>query len=302
MTPISGAAGSRFVSVEGFEEAPAARRRVPLNNVAPGYFETFGTSLVAGRDFRFDDEGRPRVAIVNQAMARRYFAGRDPLGARLQLEADSRTYEVVGIVADAKYSDVRSPAPATVYLNAFQGDRLPSEFALRTSGRPAAIAADVRRIVDDVVKGASVTKVTTLRDQVDASIVPERLLATLSGFFGAVAVLLAAIGLYGLLAYTVTRRTREIGIRVTLGATRRDVVGMVLKHALALVCLGLSVGAPVAISSKRIAGSVLGSLPAEGWLPHVGAGLVTIGLALCAAYIPARRAARVEPLTALRSE
>jgi predicted permease len=302
MTPISGAAGSKFVSVEGFEEHPDARRRVTLNNVAPKYFETYGTRLMAGRDFEFSDEGRPRVAIVNQAMARRYFADRDPLGRRLFLEGDARPYEVVGVVEDAKYSDLRIPAPPTVYQNAFQQDRLPAAFALRTTVAPTEVADDLRRTVHDVVTGASISQLTTLSDQLDASIVPERLLATLSGFFGAVAVLLAAIGLYGLLAFTSARRTHEIGIRIALGATRRDVTQMVLKHALSLVGVGLIAGAPIAVSSKRIAASLLGDLPVESVLPTVIAGAITIAVALLAAYIPARRAAHVEPLIALRTE
>jgi putative ABC transport system permease protein len=302
MTPISGAAGSRFVSVEGFDEAPEARRRLMLNDVAPKYFETFGTSLIAGRDFQFADEGRARVAIVNQAMARHYFADRDPLGRQLLLEGDPRPYEVIGVVADAKYADLRSPAPQTVYLNAFQHNRLPSEFALRTSVSPTTIVPDVPRVVSDVLKGAAVVNVTTLTEQIDGSIVPERLIAALSGFFGGVGVLLAAIGLYGLLAYTVARRTNEIGIRVALGATRQDVTHMVLKHALSLVCAGLVIGAPIAISTRRIAASMLESLSAESLFPTGIAAVVTIGVALLAAYVPTRRATRVEPLIALRSE
>lgn len=302
MTPISGAAGSRFVTVEGFAEAPTARRRVMLNNVAPKYFDTFGTSLMSGRDFEFADEGRARAAIVNEAMARHYFAGRDPLGRQLLLEGDSRPYEVIGVVADAKYADLRTAAPPTVYLNAFQQNRLPSQVALRTSVPPTTIAADVRRIVDDVLNGVSVTKMTTLTEQVDASIVPERLIATLAGFFGGVGVLLAAIGLYGLLAYTVARRTNEIGIRMALGASRRDVTRMVLRQALSLVCVGLIVGAPIAIWTRRIAASVLDGMSTGSLLPTAVAAAVTIGVALLAAYLPARRATRVEPLIALRSE
>jgi putative ABC transport system permease protein len=302
MTPISGAAGSRFVSVEGFEEPPAARRRLMLNDVAPGYFETFGTSLIAGRDFQFADEGRARVAIVNQAMARHYFADRDPRGRQLLLEGDPRPYEVVGVAADAKYADLRSPAPPTVYLNAFQHSRLPSEFALRTSVPPATVVPDVQRIAGDVLNGASMVKVTTLTEQLDASIVPERLIAALSGFFGGVGVLLAAIGLYGLLAYTVARRTNEIGIRIALGATRQAVTRMVLTHALFLVCAGLAIGAMIAMSTRRIAASMLEGVSAEVLFPTVIAAVVTIGIALLAAYIPARRATRVEPLIALRAE
>jgi len=242
------------------------------------------------------------VAIVNQAMARHYFAGRDPLGRQMLLEGDSRPFQIVGVVADAKYADLRSPAPPTVYLHAFQQDRLPSEVALRTSVPPTTIATDVRRTLDDVLRGVTVTKVTTLTEQIDASIVPERLTATLSGFFGGVAVLLAAIGLYGLLAYTVARRTNEIGIRIALGATRRDVTQMVLKQALSLVCVGLIIGAPIAIWIRHIAASMLEGLSAESLFPNVIAGIVTIGVALLAAYLPARRATRIEPLIALRSE
>jgi len=302
MTPISGAAGSRFVSVEGFEEAPTTRRRVMVNEVAPGYFETFGTPLIAGRDFQFADEGRTRVAIVNEAVVRHYFRDRDPLGRQLRLEGDSLPYEVVGVVADAKYADLRIPAPQTVYLHAFQQGRLPSVFSIRTAVPPATVATDVRRIVHDVLKGISVANVTTLTEQIDASIVPERLMATLSGFFGGIGVLLAALGLFGLLAYTVARRTTEIGIRIALGATRRDVTYMVLKHALSLVCVGLAIGAPVAIWIRRIAASMLDGMSAETLWPSVAAVVVTIGVALLAAYVPVRRATRVEPLVALRSE
>jgi putative ABC transport system permease protein len=302
MTPISGAAGSQFVAVDGFEEAPTARRRVMLNGVAPKYFETFGTSLVSGRDFQFADMGRPRVAIVNEAMARHYFAGRDPLGRQLLLEGDSRPYEVVGVVADAKYSDLRTPAPQTVYLNAFQQNRLPSGFALRTSVPPMSITTEVRRIVDDVLRGVSVTKVTTLTEQLDASIVPERLISTLSGFFGGLGALLAAVGLYGLLAYTVARRTNEIGIRMALGATRGDVTQMVLKQALSLVCVGLIIGAPITMWSRRTAARMLESMSEGNLLSNVVAAVVMLGVALLAAYLPARRASRVEPLIALRSE
>ena len=302
MTPISGAAGSRFATVDGFEEAPQARRRLLLNGVAPKYFETFGTPLVAGRDFQVADESRPPVAIVNQAMARHYFGGGNPLGRHVLFDGDSEPHEIVGVVADVKYADVRSPAPQTIYLHGFQQNRLPSEFALRTGGPPTAVAGEVRRIVDEVLRTVPVARVTTLAEQVDASIVPERLIATLSGFFGGSGMLMAAIGLYGLLAYTVARRTNEIGIRMALGATGRDVTRMVLARALALVCAGLVIGAPIAVWSTRVAASMVENLPADGLFPIVVAAGVTIGVALLAAYLPARRATRVDPLGALRSE
>ena len=235
-------------------------------------------------------------------MARHYFADAAPLGKQFVLEGDSQPYEIVGVVADAKYADVRISAPQTLYLHSFQQDRLPSAFALRTTVPPATLAADVRRIVDDVLRDVPVTRVTTLTEQVDQSIVPERLIATLSGFFGGLGMLLAAIGIYGLLAYTVARRPCEIGVSIALGATRRDVTSMVLTNAWWLLCAGLAIGAPMAIWSRRVAAGIVDNPPADSPFPIIVATAATIGVALLAAYLPARRAARVNPLVALRSE
>jgi ABC-type antimicrobial peptide transport system permease subunit len=160
----------------------------------------------------------------------------------------------------------------------------------------------VRSVVRDVAKNVRVSTVTTLAAQVDAAIVPERLTATLSGFFGALGALLAAIGLYGLLAYTVTRRTNEIGIRMALGATSSDVIGGVVKNALGLAVAGLIVGAPLAVMGRRVASSLIDGLPAGSALPIVLAAVAMIAVALIAAYVPARRAARVDPMIALRCE
>lgn len=308
-TPIQGAGASRFVNVEGFEEREA-RRYVSLNWVGPRYFETLGTPMLAGRDFTLADEGPARVAIVNQAMARYYFGDGSPIGQRFTFEGQATPYEIVGVVANAKYLSLHEAAPRTIYLNAFQDARgLSQQFALRTNGPPTAVAGDVQRIVREVLKTVSVAKVTTLAEQVDASIVPERLIALVSGFFGALGALLAAIGLYGLLAFTVARRTNEIGVRMALGATERDVTRMVLRGALGLVCVGLAAGLPIAIWSKRLAASLIAgmnlwdqveNLPVQTALPVAVAALTMIGVALVAAYVPARRAARVQPMDALR--
>jgi predicted permease len=311
VTPISGAGASRFISVEGFAESPDARRYVPLNWVGPRYFETFGTPLLAGRDFAFTDKGGPPVAIVNQAMARYYFGDRDPIGERFQLVGPSssgitgappdQAYTIIGVVRDAKYMDLRETPPRTIYLNAFQERSMfVNELALKTSGRPAAVTDEVRRIVREELKTVSIARVTTMDDLIDASVVSERVIATLSAFFGGLGASLAALGLYGLLAYTVTRRTNEIGIRMALGATRAHVSRMVFKGALGLVCAGLVIGVPLGVLSRRAATRIVTDLSVESLWPLALATATMLAIALVAAYVPTRRAASVEPIGALR--
>jgi predicted permease len=300
VTPIEGGAASRFASVEGSQERPEDRRRLWENWVGPRYFETLGTPLLAGREFQFEDAGHPRVAIVNQTMARHYFGDASPLGKHFTFEHDTVPFEIVGVAGDAKYADLHEAAPPTVYLNAFQERGVASTFALRTRGVPTAVAAEVRRAVTEVLPTVNIAKVTTLADQMDASLLQERVLATLSTLFGALGASLAAMGLYGLLAYTVARRTSEIGVRMALGATQRDVTRMILKSALTLVAVGLVAGAPVALWGRRVAAGMIENLHATTALPIVIAALAMIGVALLAAYVPARRAARVNPVDALR--
>ena len=314
MTPISGAGGSLFVSVKGFSENRDDRRRVNLNNVAPKYFETLGTPFVAGRDFALEDEGRPRVAIVNQSMARYYFGKDNPLGRQFTFDGQASPVEIIGVVGDAKYNDVHDTPPRTIYMNAFQDSgRTRPTFALRTDVPPTSIVANVRRAIRDVAPDATVAKVTTLAEQVDASILPERLVAMLSALFGVLAALLLTIGLYGLLAYTVTRRLNEIGIRIAIGATSRDVIAMVLASAVRLVVAGLIIGVPIALWTKGYAASVLAvmaatqaeapvTLPVDTAVPIVVAVIAMVAVALVASYVPGRRATRVDPVVALRAE
>jgi putative ABC transport system permease protein len=301
ITPIEGPAASRFANVEGLQERPEGRRRLSLNWVGPRYFETLGTPWVAGRDFTFEDEGHPPVAIVNQALARYYFSEGGALGKHITFEGDDRPYQIVGVAGDAKYASLHAAAPRTVYLNAFQAGSI-SQLAVRTSVAPPAVAGDVRRMVRDGLRNVRLAHVTTLADQVDASIVPERLIAALSGLFGALGAALAAIGLYGLLAYTVARRTNEIGVRMALGATAGDVTRMVVKGALGLVSAGLAIGVPIATWSRPLAASMFGNLPKDTVFPIAFGATAMIGVALVAAYVPSRRAARVQPMDALRHE
>ena len=300
-TPIALGAASRFLRAEGFDEAAQDRRRVAMNWVSPNYFATYGTPLLAGRDFRDTDSAQPRRVIVNQTIARHYFDGRDPIGRHVWLENESEPYEIVGVAGDAKYHEVRDAAPPTVYVFGSASSEL-SELSLRTDVNPAAVATDARRIVADALGADAVRSVTTLADQVDAAVVPERLLATLGGFFGATAALLAAIGLYGLLAYTVTRRTKEIGVRMALGATRHDVVAMMMKQALLLVLIGVGLGMPAAFWSNRLAATMVEQLGAGRSFPIVVGVLALLAVGFLAAYGPVRRATRVDPAIALRSD
>lgn len=314
MTPMSGTGGSQFIDVKGFSESPDDRRRVNLNLVAPKYFETLGTPLIAGRDFMPEDEGRLPVAIVNQAMARYYFAATNPLGRQFTFQGQTTPVEIIGVVGDAKYNDVHDTPPRTIYSNAFQGSGGANlTFVLRTDVPPMSVAADVRRAIRDVLPIVPVAKVTTLAEQVDASILPERLIAMLSALFGALAALLVVVGLYGLLAYTVTRRIKEIGLRIAIGATNRDVTWMVLASALRLVLAGVIVGVPMALWTRGYGASILAAmaasqaeapvtLPVDTTAPIVITVFAMLTVALIASFVPARRATRVDPMAALRTE
>jgi predicted permease len=314
MTPISGTGGSQFINVKGFSESSDDRRRVNVNLVASKYFETLGTPFIAGRDFTPEDDGRPPVAIVNQAMARHYFGATNPLGHQFTVQGQTTPVEIIGVVGDAKYNDVHDTPPRTIYNNAFQGSGGANlTFVLRTKVPPTSVATEVRRTIRDVLPNVPVAKVTTLAEQVDASILPERLVAMLSELFGIMAALLLTIGLYGLLTYMVTRRVHEIGIRIAIGATKSDVTWMVLASALRLVLAGVIIGVPMALWTKGYAANILAAmaasqaeapvtLPVDTTAPIIVAVVAMLAVALIASYVPARRAMSVDPIAALRAE
>ena len=303
-TPLEGCgSGARYVTAEGHVETREERRLTVVVFASPRYFETLGIPLLAGREFNFHD--RPRVAIVNQAMARRYFPGANPIGKHFAVEGDPKPdspYEIVGVVGDAKAVELRDAPYPTMYFNMFQESQLMDDFALRTKAEPESVAGTVRQMVRDVLKTVPVARVTTLADQVDSNIVPERLIATLSEFFGCLGAMLAGIGIYGLLAYAVAQRTNEIGIRMALGATAGSVSRLVLRDMLGMVCAGLVAGTSIVFWARPLAASLLLDLKLESAAPlGFGSGAI-LAVALLAAYVPVRRAARVDPMVALRHD
>jgi predicted permease len=299
--PVAGGGSSRTVSVEGRPPGPETNREIYLNWIAPRYFETLGIPLIAGRDFNpSDTRESPRVVMVNQTMARAFFGDANPLGQRIKVgERDTR--EVVGVVGDSNYLSLREKAHPTLYLGIYQGGA-GSEFVIRTTGDPAALIPVVRREIEQQAKGIAIGKIRTLASHVDAWIVQERLVALLSGYFGCLALFIAAVGLYGVLSYTITRRTQEIGIRMALGAQASNVLTMILKEIASLTFLGLALGIPLALFLERFITDLLYQLTPGDPLTITACVLVISFVALLAGYIPARSASRVDPLVALRCE
>lgn len=303
MTPMLGMGASSFATVKGH---PENHREVSINFVSPHYFESYGTPLLAGRDFSLKDQGGPLVAIINETMARDYFGMSNPIGSYVTLDHvtlrgdDAPTYQVVGVVGDAKYNELQQPTPGTIYLHAFQEGRIVSQLTLRTAIAPEGVAISVRKLVGATLKTVPVVRINTMADQIDAAIVPERLTASLSTWFGALGALLAAFGLYGLLAYTVSRRTNEIGVRMALGASGGKIMRMVLTEALGIVTAGVLLGVPLAFWARKIAASLIQGLPANQSLSVVAGSSGMLVVAFLAVYWPARRAAKVDPIVALR--
>lgn len=205
-------------------------------------------------------------------------------------------------MADSKLYDIREPVCRAVYFNMFQEVSPGSQFLLRTSMAPAAVVPEVLHTVHDRLKTVAVKRVTTMNDQIDETIIPERLIALLSGWFGALGAVLAAIGLYGLLAFTGARRMNEIGVRMALGATRGEVARMVLRDSLRMVCAGLLIGVPLAFWASRAVARMIPDLPAASLAAILLGAAGMIALALLATYLPASRGSRIDPLVALRCE
>jgi len=271
--------------------------------VGPSFFETMRLPLLNGRTFAASDlRSTQAVAIVNQTFVRRFLEGRDPIGLHLggtTLSGNKVEREIVGVVADAKYDDLRKPLEPTAYIPLQEGE---AYFALRTSPKPEALIPEVRRIVGALDDNLPLFDMRTQTQTIDRLLFNERLVAKLSSLFGVLALILACVGLYGLLSYEVARRTREIGIRTALGAQRREIFRLVLIQGLILAMVGALVGIGAAIGVTRYLGSLLYGIRATDPATFVVIAFLLIAVASLACYIPSRRATRVDPLVALRYE
>jgi predicted permease len=275
-----------------------------FEEVGPRYFETIGIRLVAGRDFRMsDDIAAPKVIAINETAARVLFPGQDPLGRRMGRAPKYDDFEVVAIVADVRHVSLREPPKVMVYLPSLQDPNIRSTSILvRTTGDPLALSDEVRQIVGHIEASVPVMSVTTLADVAARSLRAERLTATIASVFGMLALALAGVGLSGILLFGVSRRTREIGVRMALGATMRQVMAMVLRESTVVVVAGIVIGVPCAILAGRFAQSLLfGLSPSDPWAMGAAA-LMLVTVAALASIWPARRAAAVNPLVALRCE
>jgi predicted permease len=273
------------------------------NVVEPGYFKTLRTPLVRGRDFEPGDiQGRPDVAIVNEAAAAKLWPGQDPIGRRLvrSTEEETREVEVVGVEKTGKYVTLNEPPAPFIYLPYAQSYLPRVSLVIRTSG-PSVIPA-VRAAVSEMNPNLPVIGTMTLNDASTIMLLPQRIAGWIAGALGLVALVIAGIGVYGVTAYTVTRRTRELGIRVALGATPRDVLRLVFGQGALLTALGLGFGLTLGLVSSRLLSSLLFGVGAADPIVVGAAAGIFGALSLAASVVPARRALAIDPTVALRSE
>lgn len=314
---LSGSGTQGSIRVPGFTPPPQENQVVRsgdrveldvpyLSQVGPNFFRTLGMTIVRGRDISpQDNETAPRVAVVNEAFARYYFGSEDPIGRRFDRgEEDGGEVEIVGVVRDAKSESVKEQTPRTFYVPFLQDPSSWREttFQVRTAGDPLATVAAIRHEVQSLEPNLPLFRIKTLEQQVDETLGQERLVTTLASLFGVLALLLACAGLYGVLSYSVSRRTREIGIRMALGAKRADVLRFFVRQGMTLVLFGVVVGLAAAFALTRFMSSLLFGISNTDFLTFAGvaAGLSVVGLLAC--YMPARRATKVDPSVALRSE
>jgi len=299
--PLNFTIHSQPVQPEGYVPQPRESLEIDIASVAPNYLRTLRTQLLAGREFSPRDvETSQPVAMVNQEFVERYWPGQDAIGRRVGGWRIPLT--VVGVVANAKYRRLTYPPAPMIYLPLFQSNQDPVIIQARFSGDPHAFADAVEKAIHSIDSDLPVFNLTTLKSAVKLSDMVERVAATLAGSFGLIALLLAAVGIYGVVAYTTRQRTREIGIRMAIGAEKGAIFRLVLRQGLHLTAVGLAIGAVISLALTRLLRSQLFGVAPTDLLTFAAVGLLLALVALFACYVPARRATQVDPLRALRSE
>ncbi|HXF26920.1 MAG TPA: ABC transporter permease, partial [Bryobacteraceae bacterium] len=304
VAPLTGGLPTLPVAVGPLDQP----KEVAINVVGPDFFQTVGTAILAGRDFTDrDTPATPKVVVVNEALAKRLFPHESPIGRSIRVGEGKhpQIMQVAGVSANAKYAELRAPAPETMYIPYFQnpaGYYGGTTLEVLTAGNPATIIPAIRRAVQSVDKDFTIVNTATMAGHLNSAMQSERMMAALSSAFGFLALLLACVGLYGVMAYRVARRTNEIGIRMALGAQRGDVVRMVLHETLVLVAAGIVIGIPAALLLSRLTASLLYGIRPADPASIVAAIAIMLASAIAAAYFPARRASRINPMQALRCE
>jgi predicted permease len=308
MTPLSGRQWDNSLTSPGHPLPSGVDPDTLLNWVTPGYFETMRTPVLEGRTFEARDSATSTpVVIVNRLMARRYFGSQSPIGEHLLGGSEGmlrQPMEIIGVVQDAKYTSLRDDFQPEAYFPLSQIQKNVDEdstFEIRTAMTPSALIPAVREAMGRVNKLASL-QFTTLKQEADDSVAQQHLMAVLSGFFGGLALLLTAIGLYGVMAYVVTQRTHEIGIRMALGAQQASILRLVIRDAATVLVAGVAAGLLGSIWISRFVKDLLFRVAPNDPSTLALAIVVLVAIALFACYVPARRATRVDPMVALRYE
>ncbi len=302
-SPVSGGSDQTDIVVEGYTPREGEGVFANFTYVSKDYFKSLEIPLVAGRDFDDRDRiGAPHVLVVNEKLAKHYFGTTDVIGKRIGMDnVPGRT--IVGVVKDALYINMREDIRRHVYVPITQEPVLSGlTLHVKTTVEPQAVAEQLRAQLKAIDPHLPLYNIKTLETEVDESLVQERLVTWLSAAFGALATLLTALGLYGVLTFSVARRTREIGIRVALGAQRRDVFRLIMVRGVILVGVGVAVGLGASFAFSRLIGSLLFGVEPNGVATMAGVSVGLIAIALLACYLPARRATKVDPMVALRYE
>jgi predicted permease len=306
---MSGSNRSSTLAIPGYVPQPNEDMDVQDMLIGPNYADTLKLPLLQGREItQRDTPSSQKVAVISKTFADRFFKNQNPLGRLITFGDPAKKdelIEVVGVLGDMKWEDARDTPLATVFrpiLQVQEGGAYTARLQIRTNSNPSDLAQTVRQAIAQVDDRMPISEVTTLSDQFRETLNQDRLVTQLVSFFGTLALLLACIGLYGMMAHSVTRRTNEIGIRMALGAERSTIIKMVLRETLLLVIVGLFIGVPSALVAARFISSQLYGLGPGDPRTFIAAAVVLVGVAIAAGYLPARRASRVNPLTALREE